>query len=435
MAASDDRRIDFFNRIVEADPSKNTYDTLMGDVESIYYRMRREGLITDNSRSGRSFLGLNLQPATDRCNMMATLPLSNGTDTGSNSETYWPISRNIQSLALSFSNFSDWGGVANANNITVRAAVLLYGAWTPILFQGKRDVVIEPDGIVVSDVIGAQLAAGTELRVRTYVTVSSGGKWATNTLTDNAKGEGVLNSATPSDLTTNDGAIAAGRTYGYAPFTVLGNPGSTRTLVLVGDSILQQQHDTINTDWSPTSTLQWGFARRFAYTNKIPLLNLSVIGDTVTGFVSTSGRKYAWRRGAVSDAATVLTNFGRNDIDAGRTLAQMKADLITLWEKIRSTGAIVYQTTITPKTTSTDSWATVANQTVAETESIRVQLNDWIRTVPTPLSGIFDVADMVETSRNSGIWKANLTDDGIHPVAAGHIEMAKALTVTGLKRN
>jgi hypothetical protein len=357
------------------------------------------------NRRGRGFLGRSMQPATDRSVMMASVPLSNGTDTGSNSETLWPLVRDVQSVALVFGNMGDWGGSATTNSITVRASVKAMGGWTPVYFQGKRDVVLEPDGTVISDPIGAPYAAGDLLPVRTYVTVASGQKWPNTTLTDNNKGEAVANSTTPTDLTTS-GTIAAARAYAYAPLTVVADPGSSRTVVGVGDSILQQQHDAINTDWSVTSTLQWGFLRRFAYTNRLPLFNLGVIGDTAMDYAALSGRKYAFRRGVSADGAVAVVNFGRNDLDKSRTLAQIQADLTTVWTQLTRLGIKVYQCTVCPRTSSTDSWITTASQTVAETEAIRVQLNDWIRTKPAPLTGYFETADAVETARNSGIWKA-----------------------------
>ena len=106
----------------------------------------------------------------------------------------------------------------------------------------------------------------------------------------------------------------------------------------------------------------------------------------------------------------------------------------------------MYQTTVTPQTTSTDAWVTTANQTVTAVHARRIGLNDWIRdgapfdtatglavavgatgstivragTRAHPLKGFFEIADIVETSRNSGIWKAGWTTDGLHPNATGY---------------
>lgn len=88
-------------------------------------------------------------------------------------------------------------------------------------------------------------------------------------------------------------------------------------------------------------------------------------------------------------------------------------------------------------------WATTANQTVANStkEANRVQLNGWLRSgAPIvagaavaagtqgattagqsghPLYGLWEITDRVETARDSGIWKAGYTSDGLHPNSTG----------------
>jgi hypothetical protein len=90
-------------------------------------------------------------------------------------------------------------------------------------------------------------------------------------------------------------------------------------------------------------------------------------------------------------------------------------------------GLKVFQTTICPRTTSTDNWTTTTNQTPYAHEDIRVALNDWIRTCPAPLSGFFDAADLAETSRNSGIWKVGYPSDGTHITKTGAIAISACI--------
>jgi hypothetical protein len=75
------------------------------------------------------------------------------------------------------------------------------------------------------------------------------------------------------------------------------------------------------------------------------------------------------------------------------------------------------------------------NQTPAATEANRVSLNTWLRTVPSPLTGVVEIADVFETARNSGLWKVNgtanyYTTDGIHPSALGHTDAAAVIPAT-----
>jgi lysophospholipase L1-like esterase len=141
----------------------------------------------------------------------------------------------------------------------------------------------------------------------------------------------------------------------------------------------------------------------------------------------------------ISKASNLVFSLGINDINNNRTLAQLQADLLTLWTMQASQGKRVFQLTITPITTSTDYFQTLANQTPTNAQTVRVGFNDWLRdgapivsgvavavgtsgavrakyltgdTVTSassgnhPLYGAVEFADTVESSRNSGKWKA-----------------------------
>ncbi len=138
---------------------------------------------------------------------------------------------------------------------------------------------------------------------------------------------------------------------------------------------------------------------------------------------------------AASYCNYAISELGVNDIYGhGDSLATLQGHYITLWTRLRNMGVAVYQTTITPETSSTDGWTTLTNQTISGSEPTREALNAWIRTVPYPLSGYFEVADKVEPYRNSGLWNpingAAPTNDGIHPNAN-----AAALQAQGIISN
>ena len=374
------------------------------------------------SAHGRAFQGVALQPVTDRFPIVVAGLLSDGTKSDLNTQTSYRMARPTQRVALVYGNLADFNGAAAPNSITVRASVKVNGGWVPVFFHGRRDAVIEPDALVTCDPIGAPLDIDQILEVRTRVSVALGEKWSHNILTDNAKGEGTIAGTAGADLTLT-GSITANRTYGVAPYTVLGDAGGKPTLVGIGDSIMQGQSDSINAADSPTSTLAWGYARRFAWANHVPFMNLGVIGDTAFAWARSSGRKYALRRSLASDGAVAIVNFGVNDLSQGRTVAQIKDDLLVVWQSLARLGVRVHQTTITPMT-ATDGVTPLA------TEPLRVELNGWIRTAPSPLAGYLDIADAAETSRNSGVWKQGFATDGIHPQLAGHAALAAAISAT-----
>jgi lysophospholipase L1-like esterase len=120
-----------------------------------------------------------------------------------------------------------------------------------------------------------------------------------------------------------------------------------------------------------------------------------------------------------------VVTLGINDITGGQNLAAMQARMQTVWAMLAAHGVTdIFQTTITPVTTSTDAWATVVNQTATATNGVRVSVNDWLRSKPAGITGILEVADLAETARNSGIWKAGFTADGTHPNVTGHAALA-----------
>jgi hypothetical protein len=72
--------------------------------------------------------------------------------------------------------------------------------------------------------------------------------------------------------------------------------------------------------------------------------------------------------------------------------------------------------TVLPRGTSTDGWTTAANQTPGAYESVRTNLNTWLRAGPSPgPDAILDIAALVEVDAsnvltlNGGRWKVGAT--------------------------
>jgi hypothetical protein len=166
-------------------------------------------------------------------------------------------------------------------------------------------------------------------------------------------------------------------------------------------------------------------------------------------------------------ASTAIIEYGRNDISGGASLASVQSTAVTLWSMFANRGQRVFQTTITPRTTSTDGWVTTGSQTAAAGESVRVAFNAWLRAgAPVssgvavaigtsgallagqtghPLYGVFEVADICESTRDSGLWKAMVSPrtvtDAVATNGSGTITSATAnfqtsdigrtITVTG----
>ena len=124
-----------------------------------------------------------------------------------------------------------------------------------------------------------------------------------------------------------------------------------------------------------------------------------------------------------------VIELGINDL-ATNTAVQLQANIERLASFWVRRGRRVYGTTITPKSSSTDAWATTANQSADGSNAQRVAYNTTLRAGGVAnLTGYFEFADQLESARNSGIWKApGYTADGLHGTATAYAALATALT-------
>lgn len=381
-------------------------------------------------------------PIARRCVNLGTGNQSNGTDTSGMYRRCHPIMVDCSEIRLVFSNYYGANAALIAdgpNDITVQAAVELPVAAVtftqqqsfPVTVNGIKSFTVPAGGSVVSDPIPYTGKVGQLMYVQTYVSVASAGmKWSTSF---SALGSGTVanmwEGGTTGAPTTNlvggtsNGPVGNVGTYG--PSAIIGTPAPNAAVPKVGyffgDSIQYGSSDY---------TSQWeGWAGRAAAAQGVPYVNVSHPGEQVAQVQGIYARH---RLPYAVGADFAITNYGRNDLAniGGITLATFQANLIAWWTQLSFRGLRVYQTTITPKSTSTDTWMTVANQT-ADTansyESNRVAANTWLRdgapmtagvAVATgtsgalrmgstghPLTGIIEIADMVETARNSGKFK------------------------------
>lgn len=304
--------------------------------------------------------------------------------------------------------------VAGANSIPIKASVEIGGTIYPVHFSGARSPVLEVGAAIVSDPVGVDLNKGDVFFTRTYILVTAGQSVPFNVGANQVDGEGGTSGTATNDL-SDSGTITAGNTAAYGPIAVLGMANIVvPSVAMVGDSIPQGQGDTATKN-------DYGFMARalegqFA---SVRVAKGSELGQTYAA-LATSFK----RRKIAAMCRYAICEYGTNDVFAGRTLAQVQADLIAIWTGHQRAGVVTYQTTITPRTSSSDSWVTVANQIPAAGDAVRQNLNTWIRagapivsgaaaavgaagaTVAGqqghPLAGYFDVADVMESSRNSG---------------------------------
>lgn len=346
----------------------------------------------------------------------------------------------VTELRFVYSNWANNGTAATPNNqdvdtgaaVVIRASVEVAGTIYRLTFNGAQQVSIDGGAFVVSDPIALDLAAGTTIYSRTFV---ASGTWKYNGYTGALPNGGGGYVAT-TDLTA-PGAAAVADTANqilYTPSAIIGTPVSSLTSVLiVGDSIAHGFGDAPGATAYQGRNATYpqlaggGFIARALY-GALGYLQAAIPGDRATDFVVAAGhfRRMAW----AASATVMVCEYGRNDVSAARTAAQIEADLVAVWTLGANRKIRVYQTTITPRSTSTDFWRTTGAQTVDATNAVRVAVNAWIRagapldpatkapvavgTVGAliagraghPLVGYFEVTNLVETAQDSGIFKA-----------------------------
>ncbi|HWI05577.1 MAG TPA: GDSL-type esterase/lipase family protein, partial [Acidimicrobiales bacterium] len=232
------------------------------------------------------------------------------------------------------------------------------------------------------------------------------------------------------DLTGSGAAPAnttAGQSYGPDVCWGLRKYEGSPVIGLLGDSIMA--------DYANNNTVNRNFGWSHRALNNAYSFQMMALPNAGTSMAPTV---IGQRLRLLEGCDVVLSNLGRNGINTAlSTLATVQANFQFIWDYLIRRGLRVWQTTITPYTTSTDGFLTVGNQTpftggAADQEQLRVAVNDWIRTVPSPLSGVVDITAQVESAPNSGRWAADgtanfRTVDGIHPSNAGDAALALAL--------
>jgi lysophospholipase L1-like esterase len=355
--------------------------------------------------------------------------------------------RPVNSLRVVYCNRSAIGGGenwTNANDFQLEGAVVWGNQPLPLTFGGLKNPLLGQGApFVMADKLGLNLPANAQLQLRSAAVVSAGQKVPVGQPSSYQYGGYDSTSAASqvysgSGMTLPSGGTNA--TYGFVPLAVIGVPDQRHAAALLwGDSITYGTGDAINgeTTYGHVGWAERGLVGAAAGGTNIPFVNVSRSGDS-TATWSSAAIGYQGTRWSLLEYVThAIFAMGINDISAGRTLAQLQANVQVAWAAAKRMGVKVYQTTLTPKTTSTDSWATLANQTVSAgygASEVRGQFNAWLpsQVVAGNIDGIIDLNSSVCDPTNTDKWAVNgtanyLTADGLHPSTAGHILMSGVL--------
>ncbi|WP_280455565.1 SGNH/GDSL hydrolase family protein [Nocardia brasiliensis] len=220
---------------------------------------------------------------------------------------------------------------------------------------------------------------------------------------------------------TDPTVAGSGATQTYIPFDwVIEYEVTTRHKVtlVIGDSISEGILGS-NSALASTSLWRnpfWLWADR---TDRL-IVNLSLAGVGLTHFATTPSTNYLWTRQDLSTSNytidEVVISAGSNDFSpAGRSLAQMQADTLTIVSHLRTTLGItapIYLATIIARGSTND--------------SVRLSWNEWVSQIPTFAADVIDFDGALR-----GTTAQNLVDqynpDSIHPSWLGAIAMADKL--------
>lgn len=324
------------------------------------------------------------------------------------------------SLQLAYANFypTATSESSNANAITIAVSIEYNSQITRLFFNGERNKTLAQGGLALTDPILKSIPKGATFYTRTWVSVPVDTNTypqgiALNSTLGDGKGTG--------DLSLNTGALTSSTEQGYGPVAIIGVPVNDDAVAfaLIGDSIIANGDGK---GW-PVQAVQ----DNYGYTI------LSRPSSTVDSMEFSSGNVYRLRLAKYCTHAII--NYGTNDFNGTPTLATMVDHFQDLWKLLQGMGVTVYHSTTMPRTTSTDSWATIGNQTPVSANSYntkRATFNANLRGDAYSSFGIrvLDVAKAVETaSTSAGVWNPTHTSDGIHPLQAGVDAVVNSITL------
>lgn len=319
-------------------------------------------------------------------------------------------------------------------SITVRAAVEYpMGSKAPVLFQGKRDVVIEPAGNAVSDLAAPAIPAGATFRIWTYVTPAVGGavplvQYQANLGSDGHEHNGTILDKTftrtftataasgataltgVSGLTAADVGVGVSGTGIQSGTTLTAATTTTATLSLATTAVLTAATLTLQATTLPaaaegtyapslilappspgrpivgmvgdsitqgvgdshddTAGARWGFQERAFAT--FARANIARAGEWTTGTIGG-----ALRRRMVEGCTHIFEAYGSNDllglaVFGTSDITGFLASKLGIWRDLSLGGQRIHAFCITPRGTTNP--AQLALVTVS-----RNTYNDWLR--------------------------------------------------------
>ncbi len=344
-------------------------------------------------------------------------------DTFGNSLLAWSphdICDDVVALAIETPNFwiNDSFVEAGPGGTAAVAAWIEYprGIYTQCTYGGALTGTIPNGGRLASDLMTIRIPRGA--RIRVWQRVIWAGSYrimyvagGNATLVQNGAGAvfGVTASATPPQAST---AANANSNTQFRPSAILAITGRRSAFVL-GDSRCVGIADTMSGGTTDTGEICRGLGAGRPY--PMPYLSYAKSGHSLAAIIAAGSAGRANLIALAAYHSDVIFQIGINDIIGGVSLAGIQGYYSTVNGYLSMNAPNFWLTTKPPVSTGAWTNPNLSDQTTAATNSVRVAHNNWGRAYPSGYAGYFEVADAMESSRDSWLWKApGWAADGTH---------------------
>lgn len=344
----------------------------------------------------------------------------------------------IRKLKADFLNYYVTGGAETGTGTATVTAAVEYpsGVFTQILFGGQVQGAIALKSHLMCDYVTPRIMIpdGATYWIRQFHVNTVGIIYTDGTIKGGqAQNLGLgdlfnFNTPTPTDQTmggtiTNEGA----GNLMHVPGAIVGMTNRP-SVIAVGDSITAGFNDATGVNDCRVGMICRGFPA-----TTLAFLNHGTAGATASAtasYLTTSvNRRALWPYGS-----HFIEGLGHNDILAnGDSAATLETNLRTnIWSQFPR-GAILLRTTLTPRSTTTDSWATPGNQTASPNTSKAVTFNTSLRNgTIVGVTDFFETAWAVEDTHDLGKWISTGaafgdTLDGIHGVPVSYAALGAVI--------
>ena len=338
----------------------------------------------------------------------------------------------ITSLKVVFGNWyvnSSFAEVGSGATATVECSIEYpVGTYTRVTFSGSNAGSIASATNIVSDETAVSIPIGAAFFVRTYWLCSAGMPYTLGTNINNATGTSTVSGelfaygSSVANAVMGGSINNAGVTTYFRPQAIIGRTKKV-SWWLAGDSRLGQgatsNIDSASDVYGLVGELERILGKDYA------CLNAGRNGESLRNATTN----YTLRSALSAYCSHVACEYGINDFDAGgRSAATVLADAV-IFRALFSTKPF-WQSTISPQSTGAWTLTDFSDQTPKASNTARVAYNALVRYGSAPFDGYFEVADAVESARDSGKWKApGYTADGTHGIQLSMLALQAAAKI------